>query len=81
MANSESVVYDCQYKLSCSLCRGDVSRWIIVDIARVHLDEKKHSCDEQPCAFIESYSKLQKHAQMEHHHACPSKIDPARHLE
>ncbi|KAL9313366.1 hypothetical protein ACSQ67_018818 [Phaseolus vulgaris] len=81
MANSESVVSDCQYKLSCPLCRGDVSGWIIVDKARVHLDEKKRSCDEQQCAFIGSYSELQKHAQLEHPHACPSKIDPARQLD
>jgi len=81
MANSESVVSDCQYNLSCPLCRGDVSGWIIVDKARVHLDEKKRCCDEQQCAFIGNYSELQKHAQLEHPHACPSKIDPARQLD
>ena len=81
MANSESVVSDCQYKLSCPLCRGDVFGWIIVDKARVHLDEKKRCCEEEQCAFIGSYSELQKHAQLEHPHACPSKIDPVRQLD
>ncbi|WVZ21131.1 hypothetical protein V8G54_008453 [Vigna mungo] len=81
VANSDSVVSDCQYNLSCPLCRGDVSGWIIVDKARVHLDEKKRCCDEQECAFVGSYSELQKHAQLEHPHACPSKIDPARQLD
>ncbi|CAJ1973802.1 unnamed protein product [Sphenostylis stenocarpa] len=81
MTNSESVVSDCQYKLCCPLCRGDVSGWIIVDRARAHLDEKKRCCDEQQCAFIGSYSELQKHAQLKHPHACPSKIDPARQLD
>ncbi|XP_017420642.1 uncharacterized protein LOC108330649 isoform X2 [Vigna angularis] len=81
VANSDSVVSDCQYNLSCPLCRGDVSGWIIVDKARVHLDEKKRCCDEQQCAFVGSYSELQKHAQLEHPYGCPSKIDPARQLD
>lgn len=81
IVNSELVVSDCQYKLSCPLCRGDVSGWIIVDKARVHLDVKRRCCDEEQCAFMGSYSELQKHAQLEHPHACPSKIDPARQLD
>ncbi|RDX85743.1 hypothetical protein CR513_33018, partial [Mucuna pruriens] len=81
MPNSELVVSDCQHKLSCPLCRGDVSGWIIVDKARVHLDEKKRCCDEEQCAFTGSYSELQKHAQLEHPHARPSKIDPVRQLD
>ncbi|XP_027354332.1 uncharacterized protein LOC113864613 [Abrus precatorius] len=79
--NSEPVVSDCQYKLSCPLCRGDVSGWIVVDIARVHLDKRKRCCDEELCEFMGSYSELQKHAQQEHPHARPSKIDPARQLD
>ncbi|XP_020228519.1 uncharacterized protein LOC109809591 [Cajanus cajan] len=81
MVNSEPVASDCQYKLSCPLCRGDVFGWIIIDKVRVHLDEKRRCCDEEQCAFMGSYSELQKHAQVEHPHACPSKIDPARLLD
>ncbi|KAE9603743.1 hypothetical protein Lal_00002479 [Lupinus albus] len=78
---NELVVSDCHGKLSCPLCRGDVSGWIIVDKARVHFDEKKRCCDEHQCKFIGSYLELQKHAQVEHPHAHPSKIDPARKLD
>ncbi|KAL2346836.1 hypothetical protein Fmac_000836 [Flemingia macrophylla] len=81
MANSEPMVSDCQHKLSCPLCRGDVYGWIIIDKARVHLDEMRRCCDEEQCAFMGSYYELQKHAEVEHPHACPSKIDPARQLD
>ena len=79
--NNEPVVSDCQCKLSCPLCRGAVSGWIVVDKARLHLDEKKRCCDVEQCAFTGSYLELQKHAQLEHPNACPSKIDPARQLD
>lgn len=79
--NSEPVVSDDQCKLSCPLCRGEVSGWIVVDRARVHLDEKKRCCDEVQCSFTGSFLELQKHAQQEHPHARPSKIDPARQLD
>ncbi|CAL0305686.1 unnamed protein product [Lupinus luteus] len=79
--SDEVAVPDCQGKLSCPLCRGDVSGWIVVDKARLHFDEKKRSCDEHQCKFMGSYLELQEHAQVEHPHAHPSKIDPARKLD
>lgn len=68
-------------KPSCPLCRGEVTGWVIVDEVRTHLDEKKRFCDEEQCKFMGTYSELQKHAQKEHPHARPSKIDPARQLD
>ncbi|KAL3844332.1 hypothetical protein ACJIZ3_001735 [Penstemon smallii] len=68
-------------KPPCPLCRGEVIGWIVVDKARVHMDEKKRCCEEDKCPFSGTYLELQKHAQVEHPHACPSKIDPARQLD
>ncbi|KAF7830193.1 uncharacterized protein G2W53_012526 [Senna tora] len=79
--NSEPVVSDGQCSLSCPLCRGEVSGWIIIDKARLLLDEKKRYCDQEQCVFMGSYLELQKHAQEEHPHAHPSKIDPAQQID
>ncbi|KAL0297403.1 UNVERIFIED_CONTAM: hypothetical protein Sradi_6792400 [Sesamum radiatum] len=68
-------------KPACPLCRGEVTGWIVVDKARVHLDVKNRCCEEAKCSFTGTYLELQKHAQVEHPHACPSKIDPARQLD
>ncbi|KAL6549702.1 hypothetical protein OROMI_020190 [Orobanche minor] len=68
-------------KPPCPLCRGEVAGWIVVDRARMHLDEKKRFCEEEKCRFTGTYAELQKHAETEHPHACPSKIDPARQLD
>ncbi|KAL3818411.1 hypothetical protein ACJIZ3_004316 [Penstemon smallii] len=68
-------------KPPCPLCRGEVTGWIVVDKARGHLDEKKRCCEEEKCRFSGTYLELQNHAQVEHPHACPSKIDPARQLD
>jgi len=65
----------------CPLCRGEVIGWVVVHKARVHLDEKKRCCEQERCAFVGTYLELQKHAQLEHPHARPSKIDPARQLD
>lgn len=66
---------------SCPLCRGEVTGWITVDKAREHLNEKKRCCDEYQCGFVGTYLELRKHAQLEHPHAYPSKIDPAQLLD
>lgn len=79
--NKEPVVSDDRCKLSCPLCRGEVSGWIVVDRARLFLDKKKRCCDEVQCSFMGSFLELQEHAQQEHPHARPSKIDPARQLD
>ena len=68
-------------KPSCPLCRGEVTGWVVVDKARLYLDEKKRCCEEHQCKFMGTYTELQKHAQLEHPHARPSKIDPARQLD
>ncbi|KZV47650.1 hypothetical protein F511_14436 [Dorcoceras hygrometricum] len=68
-------------KPACPLCRGEVTGWIVIDIARVHLDDKKRRCEEERCAFSGTCLELKKHARLEHPHACPSKIDPARQLD
>ncbi|KAK6934922.1 Protein of unknown function DUF1644 [Dillenia turbinata] len=68
-------------KPTCPLCRGDVTGWVIVDDARIHLDKKHRCCEEERCAFKGTFMELQKHAQIEHPHACPSKVDPARQLD
>lgn len=68
-------------KLLCPLCRGEVSGWIVVDAAREKLDVKKRFCEEERCAFSGTFLELQKHAQSEHPHARPSRIDPARQLD
>ncbi|KAG8381977.1 hypothetical protein BUALT_Bualt05G0028600 [Buddleja alternifolia] len=68
-------------KPACPLCRGEVNGWIVVDKARLHLDVKNRCCQEEKCPFKGTYLELQKHAQVEHPHACPSKVDPARRLD
>lgn len=79
--NVEPVASEDNCKLCCPLCRGDVSGWKVVDEARIHLDEKKRCCEEEQCRFMGTYLELQQHAQLEHPHARPSKIDPARQLD
>lgn len=65
----------------CPLCRGDVTGWVVVNEARVKLDEKRRCCEEEKCTFTGTYMELREHAKLEHPHACPSKIDPARQLD
>lgn len=81
VVNTEPGVSEDNCKPSCPLCRGEVTGWVVVDKARVHLDEKKRCCDEERCTYTGTFSELQKHAQKEHPHARPSKIDPARQLD
>lgn len=79
--NLPSVGSESDSKPACPLCRGEVNGWIVVNKARKYLDEKKRCCEEEKCRFTGTYVDLQKHAQVEHPHACPSKIDPARQLD
>ncbi|KAJ7958659.1 Protein of unknown function (DUF1644) [Quillaja saponaria] len=79
--NTEPEVFDGKASLSCPLCRGEVSGWVVVDKARKHLDKKKRCCAEEQCSFAGTYVELQEHAQLEHPHARPSRIDPARQLD
>lgn len=68
-------------KPACPLCRGEVTGWVIVDKIRSSLNEKKRFCEEEQCRFVGTYLELQEHAQIEHPHSRPSKIDPARQLD
>ncbi|KAF2302792.1 hypothetical protein GH714_008455 [Hevea brasiliensis] len=79
--NTQHMIVEGNCKLACPLCRGEVTGWVVVDKARAHLDEKKRCCEEEQCTFAGTYSELCKHAQLEHPHARPSKIDPARQLD
>ena len=79
--NAELVAPEGNCQLCCPLCRGDVNGWKVVDEARIHLDKKKRCCEEEQCRFMGTYLELQQHAQVEHPHARPSKIDPARQLD
>ncbi|KAL0687195.1 hypothetical protein Bca4012_086872 [Brassica carinata] len=65
----------------CPLCRGEVTGWVVVEEARVLLDEKHRSCEEEGCRFIGTYTELRQHAKSEHPDSRPSKIDPARKLD
>lgn len=79
--NTQPTVADSNCRLACPLCRGEVTGWVVVNKARLHLDEKKRCCEEEQCTFTGSYLELREHAQLEHPHAQPSKIDPARQLD
>nr|XP_043628827.1 uncharacterized protein LOC122600212 isoform X2 [Erigeron canadensis] len=83
VTSDESTVIsaDATSKPLCPLCRGDVTGWVVVSEARVKLDEKKRGCEEEKCTFSGTYTELREHANVEHPHACPSKIDPARQLD
>ncbi|CAH8328421.1 unnamed protein product [Eruca vesicaria subsp. sativa] len=65
----------------CPLCRGEVTGWVVVEEARVLLDEKHRSCEEERCRFTGSYTELRDHVKSEHPDSRPSKIDPARKLD
>ncbi|RID77749.1 hypothetical protein BRARA_A00631 [Brassica rapa] len=65
----------------CPLCRGEVTGWVVVEEARLLLDEKKRCCEEERCRFVGTYTDLRQHAKSEHPDSRPSKIDPARKLD
>ncbi|CAN8229801.1 unnamed protein product [Cochlearia groenlandica] len=65
----------------CPLCRGEVTGWLVVEEARVRLDEKRRCCEEERCLFIGTYSELREHANSKHPDSRPSEIDPARKLD
>lgn len=80
--NQEILILGPTSKLpACPLCRGEVSGWTLVDKARTHFDVKKRCCEEEKCLFTGNYLELQKHAEVEHPYAWPSKVDPVRKLD
>ncbi|GAB4854552.1 hypothetical protein Ancab_023133 [Ancistrocladus abbreviatus] len=79
--NIESMASESNCKPTCPLCRGEVNGWVIIEKARLYLDQKKRCCEEHHCTFSGTYLELQKHAQLEHPNSRPSRIDPARQLD
>ncbi|CAM8913219.1 hypothetical protein QQ045_031022 [Rhodiola kirilowii] len=79
--SNQSVVKEGNILPSCPLCRGEVKGWAVDDCARKHLDEKRRGCEEAQCTYTGTYKELQKHVELEHPDACPSKIDPAHQLD
>ncbi|RRT41311.1 hypothetical protein B296_00029846 [Ensete ventricosum] len=65
-------------KLSCPLCRGLVSSWIVIEPARKYMNAKTRSCSMESCAFNGVYGELRKHARKEHPSVRPSEADPDR---
>ncbi|KAK4793586.1 hypothetical protein SAY86_024021 [Trapa natans] len=81
MSDSFPEVPEGDSRPTCPLCRGEVTGWVIIEEARTYLDRKQRCCDELQCSFMGTFLELQKHARLEHPHARPSKIDPARQLD
>uniref|UniRef100_A0A251V8K4 Putative zinc finger, RING/FYVE/PHD-type n=1 Tax=Helianthus annuus TaxID=4232 RepID=A0A251V8K4_HELAN len=83
LTSDESTVInpDATSKPLCPLCRGDVTGWVVIKDARVILNEKERCCENEKCMFTGNFISLREHAEVEHPHARPSKIDPARQVD
>ncbi|GAB4836899.1 hypothetical protein Ancab_001810 [Ancistrocladus abbreviatus] len=79
--NFESVTSESDCKPTCPLCRGEVNGWVIIEKARLYLDQKTRFCAEEHCTFVGTYLELMKHAQQQHPNSCPSRIDSARKVD
>ncbi|KAI3464455.1 hypothetical protein Pfo_021118 [Paulownia fortunei] len=64
-------------ELLCSLCRGQVKGWTVVEPARRYLNAKKRTCMQDNCSFVGNYKELRKHVKLEHPLACPRDVDPS----
>lgn len=64
--------------LKCPLCRGDVLGMMVVEEARLYLDEKVRSCSREECAFVGNYRELRRHARRAHPLTRPGVVDPLR---
>ncbi|KAL9224467.1 hypothetical protein vseg_000496 [Gypsophila vaccaria] len=64
--------------LVCPLCRGQISGWVVVDLARDFMNSKARSCACETCDFTGTYPDLRKHARSEHPQVRPSEADPER---
>lgn len=67
-----------QQKLVCPLCRGQISGWVVVDLARDFMNSKTRTCASETCEFSGNYSDLRKHARSDHPQVRPSEADPER---
>lgn len=64
--------------LTCPLCRGQVTGWIVVESARGFMNGKTRSCASETCNFSGTYADLRKHARLDHPLVRPSEADPDR---
>ncbi|CAH1432864.1 unnamed protein product [Lactuca virosa] len=64
--------------LTCPLCRGQVTGWIVVEAARGFMNGKTRSCASETCEFSGTYADLRKHARLDHPLVRPSEADPDR---
>ncbi|XP_074273893.1 uncharacterized protein LOC141597361 [Silene latifolia] len=65
-------------KLVCPLCRGQISGWVVVNLARDFMNSKARSCACESCEFTGTYTDLRKHARSDHPQVRPSEADPER---
>ncbi|XP_076923758.1 uncharacterized protein LOC143585989 [Bidens hawaiensis] len=68
-------------KLACPLCRGQISKWIVVNPAREFMNKKSRSCSMSTCDYSGNYSEIRQHARHDHPRARPTDVDPKRELE
>ncbi|MQL91368.1 hypothetical protein Taro_023986, partial [Colocasia esculenta] len=73
-----SGIQDQAVKLSCPLCRGEVTNWTVVEPARRYMNAKARICSLESCGYSGKYGELRKHARTEHPSVRPSDADPER---
>ncbi|KAL4571505.1 hypothetical protein LXL04_018265 [Taraxacum kok-saghyz] len=64
--------------LTCPLCRGQVTGWVVVESARGFMNGKTRTCASETCNFSGTYPDLRKHARLDHPLVRPSEADPDR---
>ncbi|KAL3528840.1 hypothetical protein ACH5RR_008162 [Cinchona calisaya] len=65
-------------KGACTLCRGQINGWVVIEAARMYLNAKVRSCSMESCDFTGNYAELRKHARCKHPSVRPSEADPQR---
>ncbi|KAL6563230.1 hypothetical protein OROHE_005817 [Orobanche hederae] len=79
--NSASSAFSPQEKQSqlvCPLCRGEITGWDVIHLARKFMNSKTRNCSLETCGFSGNYSGLRKHARIEHPFERPSEASPTR---
>ncbi|XP_047957423.1 uncharacterized protein LOC125203166 isoform X1 [Salvia hispanica] len=77
-ANLHALSEELQSDLVCPLCRGAVTGWDVVYLARKFLNSKTRNCSLETCSFSGNYAELRKHARLEHPCGRPSEASPNR---
>ncbi|KAH7866888.1 hypothetical protein Vadar_026360 [Vaccinium darrowii] len=66
-------------RLSCPLCRGDLSDYTAVDpVVCEFMNSVPRSCSVETCEFTGTYQELENHASLVHPSVRPSDVDPVR---